>query len=142
MKKTRSKKSRDTVPLRHEKTVPVRLFTIVQGFFCRLHRGWGATTTHLEFISLSLHTMETSVADPDPGSGAFLTPGSWDLGWGKNPDPIWDEIEHLGSYFRELRKKIFELKIPKFFDAEPESNLVRQYLEWYTKILSNTVNQG
>jgi hypothetical protein len=32
-----------------------------------------------------------SVADPDPGSGAFLTPGSG----------IRDE--HLGSYFREIR---------------------------------------
>ncbi len=34
---------------------------------------------------------ETSVADPDPGSGAFLTPGSWirDPGWveSQHPDP-------------------------------------------------------
>jgi hypothetical protein len=34
-----------------------------------------------------------SVADPDPESGAFLTPGS-----------IWDE--YFGSYFRKL-KNIF-----------------------------------
>ncbi len=42
---------------------------------------------------------EYGVADPDPGSGAFLTPGSgmeqfqiWDPGSGK---------KHHGSYFRE-----------------------------------------
>ncbi len=33
--------------------------------------------------------MENSDADPDPGSGDFLTPGSWirDPGWVKNPGP-------------------------------------------------------
>jgi hypothetical protein len=39
----------------------------------------------------------SSVGDPDPGSGAFLIPGS---GMGKNPEPgsgIRDE--HPGSYF-------------------------------------------
>ncbi len=29
----------------------------------------------------------TSVADPDPRSGTFLTPGSGDPGWVKNQDP-------------------------------------------------------
>jgi hypothetical protein len=38
---------------------------------------------------------KSSVADPDPGSESFLTPGSG----------LWDE--HLGSYFRELRKKFW-----------------------------------
>jgi hypothetical protein len=41
-------------------------------------------------------------ADPDPGSGAFLTPGSRirDLGWVKNQEP---NPEYTLSYFRELR---------------------------------------
>jgi hypothetical protein len=50
-----------------------------------------------------------SVADPDPGSGAFLT---LDPGTGSgmiNPDH---------TYFRELRIS-FWVKIPKFFDADP-----------------------
>ncbi len=32
--------------------------------------------------------LRLSVADPDPGSGAYWTPGSkWDPGWVKNQDP-------------------------------------------------------
>jgi hypothetical protein len=51
-----------------------------------------------------------SVADPDPGSGVFLTPRSG------------IREEHTKSYFRELRN-IFSVgqKILKFFDADPES---------------------
>ncbi len=51
-----------------------------------------------------------SVADPDPGSGAFWTPGSG----------IRDE--QPGSYFLELRNHFlgfFWVKIFKFFDADP-----------------------
>jgi hypothetical protein len=59
----------------------------------------------------------------------FFDPRILGSGMGENPDPIRDEIEHPRSYFRELRKYFFELKILQFFDAEPESNLVRQYLE-------------
>ncbi len=37
---------------------------------------------------INILELPNSVADPDPGSGAFLTP--WirirDPGWGKNPD--------------------------------------------------------
>ncbi len=66
--------------------------------------------------------VEYSVENPDPESGAFLTPGSGiqDPGWVKNrnPDPGWT----LGSYFREL-KNIFQLKILKFFDADPGSGM-------------------
>jgi hypothetical protein len=48
----------------------------------------------------------TSVADPDSGSGAFLTPGS---GSGMNiPDHISKSLETF-----------FGLKILKFFDADP-----------------------
>ncbi len=50
----------------------------------------------------------SSVADPDPGSGAFLTPGS---GMGRNSasgSGIRDE--QPGSYFLELRNHFFVLK--------------------------------
>ncbi len=58
--------------------------------------------------------MEAVLRDPDPGSGAFLTPGS---GMGKKsrsgsgmniPDQISESLE-----------TIFWLKILKFFDADP-----------------------
>jgi hypothetical protein len=49
-----------------------------------------------------------SVADPDPGSGAFLTAGS---GMNK-PDHISEGLE-----------TIFWLKILKFFDADPGSEM-------------------
>jgi hypothetical protein len=48
-----------------------------------------------------------SVADPDPGSGAFLNPGSGI----RNGQP--------GSYFRELRNIFFAVKILKFLNADP-----------------------
>ncbi len=54
------------------------------------------------------------VADPDPGSGAFLTPGSWmgeksDSGSGmNNPNHISESLE-----------TIFWVKILKFFHADP-----------------------
>jgi hypothetical protein len=54
------------------------------------------------------------VADPDPGSGAFLTPGSgsWDPGWVKNQDPAQ-------IIFPRASKPIFVDNILKFFDAGP-----------------------
>jgi hypothetical protein len=54
-------------------------------------------------------TNQSSVGDPDPGSGAFLTSGSW---MGKNQDPD----------FREHRTN-FWLKILKFFDADPDPRI-------------------
>ncbi len=68
-------------------------------------------------ITVGTYTLlktETSVADPDPGSSAFLTPGS---GMGKksgsgsgmnNPDHISESLE-----------TIFWVKVLKFFDADP-----------------------
>jgi hypothetical protein len=52
--------------------------------------------------------LTVSVADPDPGSGSFLTPrsGIEGPGWVKNQDPdpgSWILDEHPGTYFRELR---------------------------------------
>jgi hypothetical protein len=46
-----------------------------------------------------------SVADPDPGSGAFLTPGSGDV----QKIRIWIRSEQPGSYFSEP-KQFFGLK--------------------------------
>jgi hypothetical protein len=49
-----------------------------------------------------------SIADPDPGSGAFFTPGS---GIGKKSGSrIRIRDEQPGSYFRELRIYFFQLK--------------------------------
>ncbi len=58
-----------------------------------------------------------SAADPDPGSGAFLTPGS---GMGKKSGSgsgIRIRNEQPGSYFREIRNNIFVVKKLKFSDA-------------------------
>ncbi len=46
----------------------------------------------------------------DPGSGAFLTPGSGfrDPGWVKSQNP--DPDEQPGSYFRDLRNPFFGLQ--------------------------------
>ncbi len=67
-----------------------------------------------------------SVADPDPGLGAFLTPGSGirDPGWEKVSIRIRDE--QPGSYFLELRNHFFAffvVKILKFFDEDPGSGI-------------------
>jgi hypothetical protein len=67
-----------------------------------------------------------SVADPDPGLGAFLTPGSGirDPGWEKVSIQIRDEPP--GSYFLELRNHFlafFLVKILKFFDEDPGSGI-------------------
>jgi hypothetical protein len=43
--------------------------------------------------------ISTSVAEPNPGSGAFLTLDPE----GKKPDPGWEKNPDPGSYFRDLR---------------------------------------
>ncbi len=53
----------------------------------------------------------------DPGSGAFLTPGS---GMGKILIKIRIRDEHPGF---ELRNNFFRLKKLKFFDADPGSEI-------------------
>ncbi len=61
----------------------------------------------------------TSVADP--GSGAFLTPGS---GMGrKSASGSGIRDEQPRSYFLELRNHFFGVKILKFFDADPGSGM-------------------
>jgi hypothetical protein len=54
------------------------------------------------------------VADPDPGSGAFLISGS---GMGKKI--------RIRNHISESLKTIFWFKILKFFDADPEQGSFR-----------------
>ncbi len=67
-------------------------------------------------------TASGSVADPDPGLGAFLTPGSG-MGESQHPDPgSVIRNEQAGSYFLKLRNHFFAflgVKILKFFDEDP-----------------------
>ncbi len=62
--------------------------------------------------------LSSSVTDPDPGSGAFLTPksGIWHPGYVKNPDPgLTSRI-----IFQRAWKQIFGLKILKFCHVDPD----------------------
>jgi hypothetical protein len=72
----------------------------------------------------ALSCVAVSVADPDPGSGAFLTPGS---GMGrKSASGLGIRDEQPGSYFLELINHFFGffgVKILKFFDADPGSGM-------------------
>jgi hypothetical protein len=61
-------------------------------------------------------TGNTSVADPDPGSGEVLTT----RGWKKSGTRIRVQKKHLGSFFQEHSKKFLELKILIFFVADPD----------------------
>ncbi len=68
----------------------------------------------------------SSVADPDPGLGAFLTPGSRIRDGRKSAYGSGIRDEHLGSYFLELRNHCFAffgVKILKFFDEDPGSGM-------------------
>jgi hypothetical protein len=64
--------------------------------------------------------LHVSDANPDPGSGAFLTPGYGMGKKSKSGSEIRIRDEHFGSYFRELRNK-YLVKILKFFDVDPGS---------------------
>jgi hypothetical protein len=70
---------------------------------CRIY-----STVPYRFITGVIVPVVGSVADPDPGSGAFLTLGSGihDPGWVK----IRIRDEQPGSYFQELKKQFFGLK--------------------------------
>ncbi len=69
--------------------------------------------------------MVYSVADPDPGSVAFLTPGSW---MGKVRIRIRTRVEQPGSYFLELRhlflglkylNSLMQIRDPGWKDSDP-----------------------
>jgi hypothetical protein len=63
-----------------------------------------------------------SVAHPDPGSSAFLTPGSGIRLGKKSGSGSGIRDEQPGSYFLELRNH-FLVKILKFFYADPRSGI-------------------
>jgi hypothetical protein len=68
----------------------------------------------------------SSVADPDPGLGAFLTPGSGIRDGRKSASGSGIRDEQPGSYFLERRKHFFAffgVKILKFFDEDPGSGM-------------------
>jgi hypothetical protein len=67
-----------------------------------------------------------SVADPDPGSCAFFTPGSGIRDGQKVRIRIRDEQPE--SYFRELRNLFFWVSILKFFDADPGSGMEKIWI--------------
>ncbi len=58
----------------------------------------------------------------DPGSGAFLTPGSGMRGWVKNqnPEPGSGSGMNIPDHISESAETIFWFKILKFFDADPD----------------------
>jgi hypothetical protein len=69
---------------------------------------------------------KASVADPDPGLGAFLTPGSGIRDGRKSASGSGIRDEQPGSYFLELRNHFFAffgVKILKFFDEDPGSGM-------------------
>jgi hypothetical protein len=62
-----------------------------------------------------------SIADPDPGSDAFLAPGSGirdpGSGMGKNQDPDPGSGMNIPDHIASSLATIFQVKILKFFDA-------------------------
>jgi hypothetical protein len=68
----------------------------------------------------------SSVADPDPGLGAFLTPGSGIRDGRKSASGSGIRDGQPGSYFLEFRNHFFAffgVKILKFFDEDPGSGI-------------------
>jgi hypothetical protein len=68
----------------------------------------------LDFYSV----VSTSVADPNPRSGAFLIQ---DRGWVKNQHPGSGSGMKNPDHISESLETIFWVKILKFFDADPGS---------------------
>jgi hypothetical protein len=93
--------------------------TSLQFYYCKVLFSVG-----VEVAVSSLNFRPTSVVDPDPGLGAFLTPGS---GMGrKSASGSGIRDEQPGSYFLELRNNFvvfFGVKILKFFDEDPGSGM-------------------
>jgi hypothetical protein len=71
----------------------------------------------------SYYYLLISVANPDPGFGAFLTPGS---GMGKetqDPDPETVSGMNNPDHISESLEPIFWVKILDFFDVDPGSGM-------------------
>jgi hypothetical protein len=78
------------------------------------------------FLLNTSEYMIDSVADPDPGLGAFLTPGSGIRDGRKSASGSGIRDEQPGSYFLELRNHFFAffgVKIIIFFDENPGSGM-------------------
>jgi len=69
-------------------------------------------------VCSSNHSNRTSFSDPNPGSGAFMTSGSGIRDPG-SAIRIRIQDEQPRSYFRELKKQFFGLKIHKIFYVDP-----------------------
>jgi hypothetical protein len=61
--------------------------------------------------------------DPDPGSGAFLTPWIRDPGWVKNQDPNPGSGMNNPDHISESLETIYLVKILKFFNADRRSGI-------------------
>jgi hypothetical protein len=62
-------------------------------------------------------------ADPDPGSGAFLTPGSGMSKKIRDPDPGFGSGMNNPDHISESLETIFWAKILKFFNSDPGSGI-------------------
>jgi hypothetical protein len=72
-------------------------------------------------VILSLSICTLSVANPDPGSGAFLTPGS---GMGKRSGSGMKNPDHIS----ECLVAFFRVKILRFFVADLGSGMVKIWI--------------
>jgi hypothetical protein len=61
-----------------------------------------------------------SDADPDPRSGAFLTPGSVIRDGQQNQDPNPGSVMNIPDHISVSLETIFGLKILQFFDADAD----------------------
>ncbi len=74
----------------------------------------------------SVFIRPSSVADPDPGSGAFLTPVSRMGKTSKSRSGIRIQDEHLKSYFWEFSNNFLGLKYLIFYaDPDPGAGILK-----------------
>jgi len=71
-----------------------------------------------------------SVADPDPGSGAFLTPWIRDLGPGMSKKSGSGSGMNNTDHINKSLETIFWVKILKFFDADPETGIEKMKIKY------------
>ncbi len=86
----------------------------------------GGPSYRRSFLFQERTSCSSSVADPDPGLGAFLTPGSGIRDGRMSASGSGIRDEQPGSYFFELRNHFFAflgVKILKFFDEDLGSGI-------------------
>jgi hypothetical protein len=69
-----------------------------------------------------LYVLTCSVADTDPGSSAFLTPGSG-IRDNQEPDPGSGSGMNIPDHISKSLETIFWVKILKFVDADPDPGI-------------------